>query len=73
MVKIFHRVTTRWRPSALDLDTGKADIEPEGEGPSHPTGAYEVETKILKQPIPGGNGTRPDPGRNLGEDTKGLG
>ena len=23
---------------------------------AHPTGAYEVETKILKQPIPGGNG-----------------
>jgi len=28
-------------------------------GWAHPTGAYEVETKILKQPIPGGNGARP--------------
>ena len=26
---------------------------------AHPTGAYEVETKTLKQPIPGGNGARP--------------
>jgi hypothetical protein len=25
-----------------------------------PTGAYEVETKILKTPLPGGNGARPE-------------